>query len=37
MWDVVFEESFELVGVAGMIWAAYRMLSGMTISSSVPT
>ena len=36
MWDVVFEESFEFVGVAVMIWASYRMLAGMTISSPAP-
>jgi len=36
VWDVVFEESFEFVGVAVMIWASYRMLAGMTISSPAP-
>lgn len=37
VWDVVFEESFEFVGVAVMIWATYRMLAGTAISSPAPT
>jgi hypothetical protein len=36
VWDVVFEESFEFIGVAVMIWAAYRMLSTMMIASPPP-
>jgi hypothetical protein len=36
VWDVIFEESFEFIGVAVMIWAAYRMLSTMMIASPPP-
>lgn len=36
VWDVIFEESFEFIGVAVMIWAAYRMLSTISISSPPP-
>jgi len=33
VWDVIFEESFEYIGVAVMIWAAYRMIEGLTLEA----
>jgi len=36
VWDVIFEESFEYIGVAIMIWAAYRMCHQLTIEAPAP-
>lgn len=35
VWDVVFEESFEFIGVAIMVWGAYRMLSSTRLEVPV--